>query len=144
MYIDASCPGLGIVIKISSVSVGPSVIDPNEECCINRCTFLLTHIILKAGDKLKRPTKESFYAFLFDDTEENVAVRFEGKMGQDAIYDITLCKYFDPYNELHIDIRYKVLVCGTFSVRDHGVLWNEKCLKFILKECTVFHPFRIT
>ena len=57
MYIDGSCPGLGIGIKISSVSVGPSVIDPNEGCCINRCTFLLTHIIPKAGDKLKKPTK---------------------------------------------------------------------------------------
>ena len=71
MYIDGSCPGLGIGIKISGLSVGPSVIDPNEECCITRCTFLLTHIIPRAGDKLKRSTKKSFHVFSFDDTEES-------------------------------------------------------------------------
>ena len=78
MYIDGSCPGLGIGIKISDVSVGPSVIDPNKGCCITRCTFLLIHIIPSATDKLKRPTKKYFRDFLFDDTEEEVAVRFEG------------------------------------------------------------------
>ena len=56
------------------------------------CTFLLTHIIPRAMDKLKRPTKESFHVFSFDDTEEKVAVRREGEKGQDAIYEITLCK----------------------------------------------------
>ena len=30
MYIDGSCPGLGIDIKISGLSVGPAVIDPNR------------------------------------------------------------------------------------------------------------------
>ena len=40
MYIGGSCPSLGIGIKISDVSVGPSVNDPNERCCITRCTFL--------------------------------------------------------------------------------------------------------
>ena len=78
MYIDGSCPGLGIGIKISGLLVGPSVIDPNEGCCITRCTFLFTHIIPKAGDKLKRPSKKYFHVFSFDDTEEEVAVRFEG------------------------------------------------------------------
>ena len=56
------------------------------------CTFLLMHIIPRAMDKLKRPTKESFHVFSFDDTEEKVAVRREGEKGQDAIYEITLCK----------------------------------------------------
>ena len=32
MYIDGSCPGLGIGIKVLDVSVGLSVIDPNEGC----------------------------------------------------------------------------------------------------------------
>ena len=86
MYIDSSWPNLGIGIKISGASIGPSVINPNEGCCITRCTFLLTHIIPRAGDKLKKPTKEPFYVFSFDDTEEKVAVRFEGEKGQDAIY----------------------------------------------------------
>ena len=69
MDIDGSCPSLGIGMKISYESEGPSVIDPNERCCIRRCTFLLMHIILRAGDKLKRPTKKSFHVFSFDDTE---------------------------------------------------------------------------
>ena len=105
MYIDGSCPNLGIGIKISDVSVGPSVINPNEGCCITRCTFLLTHIIRRAGGMSKRPTKTSFHVFSFDDKEE-VAVRFESEKGQDAIYEITLCKCLDPDNELHIDQRF--------------------------------------
>ena len=91
MYIDSSCQNLGIGIKISGVSMGPSIIDPNEECCITRCTFLLTNIISRTGDKLKKPTKEPFYVFSFDDTEEEVVVRFEGEKGQDSIYEIILC-----------------------------------------------------
>ena len=71
MYIDGSWPGLGIGIKISGLSVGPSVIDPNEECCVTRCTFLLTNIDPRAGGKLKRPTKKSFHVFSFVDTEES-------------------------------------------------------------------------
>ena len=103
MYIDSSCPNLAIGIKISDVSIGPSIIDPNEGCCITRCTFLLTHIIPRAGDKLKKPTKKSFHVFSLDDTEEKFAVRFEGEKGQDAIYEITLCRYLDPENELPMD-----------------------------------------
>ena len=64
---------------------------------------MLTHIIPRAGDKLKRPTKKSFHVFSFDDTEEKVAVRFEGENGLDASYEITLCKCLDPDNELPID-----------------------------------------
>ena len=94
---------LGIGIKISDVSVGPSVIDPNEGCCVTKCTFLLTHIIPRGWDRLRRPTKKSFHVFSFDDTEEKVLMRFEGENGQDAIYEITLCQYLDPDNELPID-----------------------------------------
>ena len=116
MYIDGSCPGLGIGIKISGLSVGPSVIDPNEECCITRCTFLLTYIIPRAGDKLKRPTKKSFHVFSFDDTEKKVAVRFEGEKGRDAIYKITLYQYLEPENELPIDASIRFL-CVAHRVR---------------------------
>ena len=98
MYIDGSCPGLGIGIKISDLSVGPSVIDPNKGCCITRCIFLFTHIIPRAGGKLKRPTKESFHVFSIGDTEEKVAVRIEGEKSQDAIYETTLCKHLNPEN----------------------------------------------
>ena len=79
MYIDSHCSNLGIGIKISDASIGLSVIDPNEGCCITRCTFLLTHTIPRALDKLKKPTKEHFYVFSFDDTEEKVAVRLKAK-----------------------------------------------------------------
>ena len=103
IYIDGSCLDLGIGIKISDVLIDPLVIDPNEGCCITRCTFLLTHIIPRAEDKLKKPTKESFCVFSFDNTEEKVAVRFEGKKGQDALYEITLCQYLESENELPID-----------------------------------------
>ena len=109
MCIDGSCQSLGIGIKISDVSVGPSVTDSNEGCCIMRCTFLLTDIIARAREKLKRPTKESFHVFSFDDTEEKVAVRFEGEKGQDAIYEITFFQYLDPENKLLIDPGIKFL-----------------------------------
>ena len=103
MYIDSPCSNLGIGIKISNVSINPAIIDLNEGFCITRCTFLLSHIISKAGDKLKKPTKEPFYVFSFDDTDEKVAVRFEGEKGQDEINEITLFQYLNPENELPID-----------------------------------------
>ena len=49
VYTDSSCPNLGIVIKISNVSINSAIIDPNEGCCLVKCTFLLQHIIPKAG-----------------------------------------------------------------------------------------------
>ena len=108
MYIVSPCPSLGVGIKISHVSVDPAVIDPNEGCCITRCTFLLTHIS-KAGDKLKKPTKEPFHVFSFDGTEEKVTVKFEGKKIQNAIYEITFCHYLDPENALLIDLSIRFL-----------------------------------
>ena len=107
MYRDSSCPSLGIGIKISDVLIGPSVIDPNEGCCITRCTFLLSHIIPKVGDKLKKPTKEPFYVFSFNDTAEKVAVRFEGD--DSLTYTVTLCQYLDPDNKLPIDSNIRFL-----------------------------------
>ena len=102
IYIDGSCPNLGMGIKILGLSIGPSVIDPKEGCCVTRYTFLLTHIIPRAGEKLKRPTKKSFHVFPFDYTEEKFAMRFGGEKGQGEIYEITLCKQLDPENELLI------------------------------------------
>ena len=101
MYINSSCPNLGIGIKISDVSIDPSIIDPNEGCCVAMCTFLLSHIIPKAGDNLKKPTKKSFHVFSFDDTEEKVAVGFEGD--DPSVYTVTICQYVDPEDELPID-----------------------------------------
>ena len=110
MYIDSSCPNLGTGIEISDVHVSSAIIDSNEGCCVAMCTFLLTHIIPNFGDKLKKPTKESFHNFLFDDTEEKVAVRFEGE--DSSTYTVTLCQYLDPDNELPIDpgIRFLCVV----------------------------------
>ena len=47
--------------------------------------------------------------FSFDDTEEKVAVRDEGEKSQDAIYEITLCQYVNPENELPIDPSINIL-----------------------------------
>ena len=81
--------------------------------------------------------------FTFDDTEEKVAVRLEGENGQDAIYEITLCKYFDPENELPIDPSIRFL-CVAHPVRkfqkNHGILQNKKCLKIILKGVRIVPP----
>ena len=98
MYIDSSCPNLGIGLKISDVLICPSVIDPNEGFCITRCY----HISFQRPE-LKKPTKKYFHVFSFNGTEEKVAVRFEGEKGQDAIYTVTLCQYLEPENELPID-----------------------------------------
>ena len=103
MYTDSSCPNLGIGIKISNASINSAIIDPNEGRCLVRCTSFLQHIIPKAGDNLKKNTKESFHVFSFDDAEEKVAVRFEGEKDQDAIYKITLYQYLDPESKLPID-----------------------------------------
>ena len=147
MYIDSSCPNLGIGIKISDVWIGPSVIDTNEGRCITRCTFLLTHIIPKTRDKLKKPTKEPFYVFSFDDTEEKVAVRFEGddrpaaQLSEHSLtYTVTLCQYLNPENELPIDPSIRFL-CVAHPVWDHEILQNEKCLKIILKRACSAPPF---
>ena len=109
MYKGSFCSNLGVDIIISNVSINPAIIDPNGGCCVVMCTFLLTHIIPGIGDKLEKPTKKSFHVFSFDDTEEKVAVRFEGEKGQDAIYEITLRKYIDPDNEQLIDPRLRFL-----------------------------------
>ena len=113
MYIDSHCSNLGIGIKISDALIGLSVIDPNEGCCITRCTFLLTHIIPRALDKLKKPTKE----YLRSDWRQK---------GQDEIYEITLCQYLDPKNELPINPSTRFLCVA------HPA-WEEKCLQIILK-----------
>ena len=113
MYIDSSCSNLGIGIKISNVSINPAIIDPNEGCFVVMCTFLLTHIIPGIGDKLKKLTKKPFYVFSFDDTEEKLAVRFEGN--DSLIYTVTLRQYLDPGNELPIDSSVR------FSCKAHPV-----------------------
>ena len=58
---------------------------------------------------MKKSIKDSFDAFSFDDTEEKVAVRDEGEKSQDAIYEITLCQYVNPENELPIDPSINIL-----------------------------------
>ena len=43
MYIDISCPNLGIGIKISGVLIGPAMTDPNKGCCVVMCIFIETY-----------------------------------------------------------------------------------------------------
>ena len=63
LYINNSCPNLGIGIEISNTSINSAIIDPNEGCCLVRCTFLLHHIIPRAGDKLKKTHQWIFLWF---------------------------------------------------------------------------------
>ena len=60
MYIDGSCPGLGIDIKISGLWVGPSVIDPNEGCCIMRCTILIDAYHSQGRGQVEKIHREIF------------------------------------------------------------------------------------
>ena len=53
--------------------------------------------------------------FSFDDTKEKVAVRFESKKDQNAIYEITLCRYLEPENELPIDLS-MIFLCVAHPV----------------------------
>ena len=61
MYIDCPCPNLGIDIEISRVSVDLAIIDPNEGCCLTRCTFLLQHF--QNWRQIGKTHKESFHIF---------------------------------------------------------------------------------
>ena len=94
--------------------------------------------------QVEKTHQEILLVFSFDDTEEKVAVRFEGEKSQDAIYGITLCKYLDRDNELPIDQGIRLL-CVANPVwkfgQDHGILQNEKCLKIILKGLRSTCPF---
>ena len=107
MYINNSCPNLGIGIEISYTSINSVIIDPNEGCCLVRRTFLLHHIIPGLGTNLKKKlTNESFYGFSFDSTEEKVTVRFEGKRVQFmrlVSTPISWCQHLDPGNGLPIN-----------------------------------------
>ena len=53
--------------------------------------------------------------FSFDDTEEKVAVRFEGD--DSLIYTVTLCQYLGPENELPIDPGIRFL-CVALPARE--------------------------
>ena len=59
MYIDSSCPNLGIAIKISNVSLNPAIIDPNEGLCLVKSNFLPQHIIPNIWDNLKKKQKQN-------------------------------------------------------------------------------------
>ena len=130
MYIAGSCPSLDIGIKISGLSVGPSVIDPNEGCCITRCTFCW-HISFPGLGQVEK-THQEIFSCIFIWWHRKKSWRFEGKKCQDAIYVIKLCKYLNSDNESPIDLSIRFL-CDTSSVRDHGILQNEKCLRIFLK-----------
>ena len=67
--------------------------------------------------------------FSFDNTEEKVSVRFEGEKDQDAIYEIQLCKYIDPENQLPIDPSIKFL-CMAHPV--WGIMERYR-IKIVLK-----------
>ena len=53
--------------------------------------------------QVEKAHQRAFHVFSFDDREGKVSVRFKSEKDQDAIYEITLCQYLDPENELPID-----------------------------------------
>ena len=96
---------------------------------------------------MKNPFKKSFHVFSFDDTEEKVAVRFEGndrpapQLNEHSLtYTVTLCQYLDPENGLPIGPSIRFL-CVAHALLDHEILQNEKYLKIILKRGRSAPPF---
>lgn len=101
MYIDMSCPHLGIGINISAVRVDNITIDPNSGECIAKVIFTLEHVIPTLGQIIARPsdecqklkTGEVLHIVSFGEhTSEKVAIGFRGTANQ---YEITLCQYVD-------------------------------------------------
>ena len=114
MYIDMSCPRLGIGLDITDVHVGFMILDPNSGACMADVIFTLKHVIPIVGTRIHKPTGSTADLELatFDDTCEKIADRFEGEALQ---YEVTLCQYIDHSSQLPIDpsIRF---VCIAKSV----------------------------
>ena len=137
-YIDGFCPSLGVGIKISSLLASPVVIDPNEECCITMCSFLLTHIFPRTGDELKRPTKRSFHVFSFDNTEEKVVVRFEAEKGQD------LMDWVHPSNNPKDYLVLMTWVPPSNNSNDcKGNLWYTSIRLFLILWIVFWYPYSL-
>ena len=74
--------------------------------------------LIEKKKKVEKTHQRIFSCVFFYGTEEKVVVRFEGEKGQDAIYEITLCKYLDPENELSIDPRIRFLCMAHQKIMD--------------------------
>ena len=99
MYIDVSCPQLGIGLNVDLEKVKSILFDPNSGECVASVVFTLRHVIPKLGQIITKKPNESddFQAFSFEETDEKVAVVFRG----DALkYEITLCEFFDKAWEI--------------------------------------------
>ena len=101
MYIDMSCPRLGIGLDISNIKIGLITIDPNNGACVAQVIFTLKHVMPKVGTVVQKSTSSGDLEIAsFDETDEQIAIRFEGNASQ---YEITLSQYVDHNSELPID-----------------------------------------
>ena len=55
MYIDMSCPRLGIGLDVSNIKIGLITIDPNNGACVAQVIFTLKHVMPKVELLLKEP-----------------------------------------------------------------------------------------
>ena len=102
MYIDMSRPRIGIGLDISNVRIKNAILDPNSGECMVSVNFKLMHVIPQVGQTIKKPpnTSAKLNLISFDETDEKVAVSFEG-VGDD--YEVTLSQYVDHNCNLMID-----------------------------------------
>lgn len=115
MYIDLSCPNLGIGLNMKSVRIKGVFLDVDNGNCMADVTFVLRHVVPVIGSIIKKPEEShkqnDLEVVLFDETTEKVAVRFQDG-GQDDAYKDTLYQYFDPWSELSIDPAIRFVCIG--------------------------------
>ena len=118
MYIELSCPRLGIGLDIGKIDVNVVKIDANSGDCVADVTFDLYHVIPIIGNVIEKPdfySPSQAHVVEFEETTEKIAISFkddddddddddelQGPRGKKK-FEITLCQYLDPSCELHID-----------------------------------------
>ena len=55
MYIDISCPKLGIGLEINSMRIESLCLDPDDGSCNANVVFELKHVVPRLGDIIKKP-----------------------------------------------------------------------------------------
>ena len=103
MYIDMSCPRLGIGLKVLSVVINSTILDPDSGECVVDVNFTLEHVAPRVGQIVRKygDAEEAKLIMIdFEGTDEKVAVSFEG-VGSE--YEVTLSQYVDHSCKLSID-----------------------------------------
>ena len=117
MYIDSSCPNLGICIKISNGSIDSPITDPNEGCFLVKFTFLL-QLHLKLGTNWEKTPKNLFMCFLWWHIRKSCVEVWRGKRSGCNLRDNPVSVPRLRKKAAHRP-KHKVFVCGTSSARIH-------------------------